>query len=398
MTEPSRRDKKEQRTVLAVPSVALRKEYLVVSIPGSNGNIKRTEAQSTKEGSGVTDGRLVIFREEFNKMENVEWYVDGVLPKMPCLAELFGDPGVGKSTLCAYLTGCFTDGWPFPGTDSRLPDSHPVFWINSDGKFQSLAERMRDFGVNTNYVAGPSCHSKLGHLRAPTMKDADLTTIVQGIRACVDVFGELPRLVILDGLSRFHGGDENSAKVANDCMGYLQQICQSAQCPMILVHHASKPSNVIGAYSAQHRARGSSAWVANVEIAWMLEQYQDKERRKLTVVKSNLAPEPEPIVFRIKDGTIDFEGFIPTRRKGKEDIAADLLTVALRDGPKPKDELLTQLSEQHGISNATAYNARARLNLEGYTESGITYWRFPPLSKFETDTLEPTQSLELVES
>ena len=69
-----------------------------------------------------------------------------------------------------------------------------------------------------------------------------------------------PKLIVVDTLHRFFAGDENSAQDAKSMLDACAHLMREFSCSVALVHHTGVNSE------AQHRARGSSAWRAAMDV------------------------------------------------------------------------------------------------------------------------------------
>ena len=122
-------------------------------------------------------------------------------------------------------------------------------------------------------------------------------------RLCATV-GEVPdvKLVIIDPVSRFRGGNENGAEDATRFVEAAELIAQGTGATVLLLHHANKASTKDGEQN-QGAARGSSALTDAIRFQMNLAQLTDKQADELCleddtrheyiavkVTKSNYAP------------------------------------------------------------------------------------------------------------
>jgi phage/plasmid primase-like uncharacterized protein len=90
----------------------------------------------------------------------------------------------------------------------------------------------------------------------------DLNT-PEGLRKTISSIASLekqPKLIVVDTLHRFFAGDENSAQDTKTMLDACAHLMEEFSCSVALVHHTGVSSE------AQHRARGSSAWRAAMDI------------------------------------------------------------------------------------------------------------------------------------
>lgn len=115
------------------------------------------------------------------------------------------------------------------------------------------------------------------------------------------------RLIVLDPLSRFRGGDENAAEAATRCVEALETLAKGTGAAVLAAHHTNKLSLSAGTEPSQNAARGSSALVDGVRLVINL-SYAAPRRNSgtggdgrlldLRITKSNYGPIGEPIVLR----------------------------------------------------------------------------------------------------
>jgi RecA-family ATPase len=91
------------------------------------------------------------------------------------------------------------------------------------------------------------------------------------------------RLVILDTLRRFHGGNENDASDMARLVSVLEDVAHEANTTVLFLHHASKYSALNGSADEQQASRGSSVLVDNVRWQSYLVTMGEHEANKLHV-------------------------------------------------------------------------------------------------------------------
>jgi RecA-family ATPase len=94
------------------------------------------------------------------------------------------------------------------------------------------------------------------------------------------------RLVILDTLRRFHGGNENDASDMARLMSSLEAVAYEANTTVLFLHHASKHSALNGSADEQQASRGSSVLVDNARWQSYLVTMSEREAKKLQVDES----------------------------------------------------------------------------------------------------------------
>jgi len=122
------------------------------------------------------------------------------------------------------------------------------------------------------------------------------------------------RLVIVDPLRRFHGGEENDAAHMSAVVEAFEQLAADTGAAVILSHHTNRSSALAGAGELTSAARGSSAltdgvrWQAN--LSNVNEQFAsrlgiaERERNsfvRLDIAKANYMKPSAPVMLR-RDG------------------------------------------------------------------------------------------------
>lgn len=91
------------------------------------------------------------------------------------------------------------------------------------------------------------------------------------------------RLVILDTLRRFHGGNENDAGDMARLVSSLEGVAYTAKTTILFLHHTSKSSAMNATADEQQASRGSSVLVDNIRWQSYLVTMTEKEAKQLGV-------------------------------------------------------------------------------------------------------------------
>ncbi len=117
------------------------------------------------------------------------------------------------------------------------------------------------------------------------------------------------RLLIVDPLRRFHGGDENDSNDMTTVVQAFEAVAHQAGCAVLLTHHTNKSATLSGNGDAQQAIRGSSAltdairWQANLVGMSEVEAERfgvEPEKRRYYVRLEHAKPnytEPQPGVW-----------------------------------------------------------------------------------------------------
>ena len=139
------------------------------------------------------------------------------------------------------------------------------------------------------------------------------TAIIQRIVALAAQIPDL-KLIIIDPVSRFRGGEENSNEDGARFVEALEQIAKLSGAAVLIAHHASKASTG-GGEVTQGASRGASSLTDGVRWQMNLSPPTDKQLDALglmrtelsghvmaTVTKSNYSLIPPPAMFKREDG------------------------------------------------------------------------------------------------
>jgi len=299
-----------------------------------------------------------------------DWLIDGFIPAHK-VCMLTAPGGTGKSTWTLQLAFSIATGLPLCGNpewatfkpggvlilgaEDDLDDAHErgsailesfedQFTDNLDDLLQAATTRFHYKPLVGKNVA---LTYKDGHDIKPTGLGDKIITYANSIKNC--------RLIVIDPVSRFKGGDENSQEDMTRFVEELERIRTATGSTILIVHHANKDSMRSGGADEQYAARGASAltdgvrWQANMARMHPDEGKQAGIRKedvgnyvKLAVAKSNYtAPFGGVWLQRGHGGTLMvFDMDKQKRTKGKIEIEA--AHQAIIDVIKSTDTVLTR--------------------------------------------------------
>lgn len=215
------------------------------------------------------------------------------------LAQVFGEPGVGKSFLAVEWAVCVATGTSFVG-HKVMPG--PVLFIAGEGgnglgrRFQACA------GAKDIDLAGAPLYVST---MASAMTDPAAVNELLGI---VDAHtrnngGELPVLVVIDTVARNFGpGDENSTQDMTAFIAACDALREQTGACVLLVHHSG--------HADKTRARGSIALKGALDWEYGLTRDPSGALR-LQCTKAKDAEPPAPVALRLNSydlGITDDEG------------------------------------------------------------------------------------------
>ena len=198
--------------------------------------------------AGPVRGKLAF---EFSRADSltlseIRWIVDDYI-EADSLAQVFGDPGGGKSFVSIDLACCVATGKDWHGHQVQ---QGAVFYIAGEGH-NGLARRLKgwELGNGTTLDGAPLFKSH----RAAQLYDAtEAALVADAIKTLSAECGHVPSMIVIDTLARNMGGDENSTQDMNSFIQHLDTyLRQDYKCCVLVVHHS-------GAMD-KDRSRGSTA-------------------------------------------------------------------------------------------------------------------------------------------
>lgn len=179
-------------------------------------------------------------------LSEIKWVVDDYI-ESDSLAQVFGDPGGGKSFVSIDLACCVATGKDWHGHQVQ---QGAVFYIAGEGH-NGLARRFKgwELGNGATLDGAPLFKSH----RAAQLYDAtEAALVADSIKTLSAECGHIPSMIVIDTLARNMGGDENSTQDMNSFIQHLDTyLRQDYKCCVLVVHHS-------GAMD-KDRSRGSTA-------------------------------------------------------------------------------------------------------------------------------------------
>ncbi len=309
------------------------------------------------------------------RTEKVLWLWPGRIP-FGKVSILDGDPGLGKSTLTLDVAARLTTGRDFPDGAACEPGAVVVLSAE-DGLADTIRPRLDAAGADVNRVVAvtgvqtPGCGEKF----------VSLSQNVEEIEWAVRESGA--KLLIVDPLMAFIGGQEINSYKDQDVRRVLAPLGLMAErtgAAVVLVRHLRKGSRADGALYAG----GGSIGIAGAARSVLLvaRDPDDRERRIVAAVKSNLCPEPPSLAYRIESdrvgrpwiaweaGTVDFtaDRLLAAAAEGEDERGARAEAVAwlgyfLADGPHAAPEIIRE-GRKAGHSEKTLRRASSAVRVQ----------------------------------
>lgn len=338
--------------------------------------------------------RLVLRCAKSVQGSPVRWLWPGRVPSGK-LTLIAGDPGLGKSLVCADMAARVSTGrgWPCTPDASRVVREPGKVWILSceDDEADTLRPRLEAAGAdcaNVYFPQGVSGDDK-------NVRPLRLDTHVVWLEEFVQTTGGVPQLIVIDPITAYLGQVDahNQAEVR----GMLAPLCAFAQkhaIAIVGVIHLNKREDASGVY----RISGSLAFPAAARAVWWVKcDPDDSNARVMLPTKFNLGPPPSGLRLTIQSSAGAESGGLGAPRVcwedeiapdtmhapsapeslGAIDDAKDFLLDALEHGPRAAAEILA-LADSRGITKGTLSRARSELHIITHRVQGRWHMRLPP--------------------
>ena len=228
---------------------------------------------------------------EFSRADSLElteikWVVDDYI-EADSLAQVFGDPGGGKSFLAIDLACCVATGKPWHGHDVKQGS---VFYIAGEGH-NGLARRLKAWQIgNGTSLAGVPLYKS--HRAAQLYDATEAAVVAEAIKELSAEANCIPSMIVIDTLARNHGGDENSTQDMNAFIQHLDvYLRQPWKCCVMVVHHSG--------VADKDRSRGSTALKGALDAEYKCQLDSGTKTIAFESKKMKDAEMPSPKNFQI---------------------------------------------------------------------------------------------------
>jgi putative DNA primase/helicase len=326
----------------------------------------RHEGNGTEEPGPEGDESVATAADLIRLNAFIRWAWKGWIP-IGVLTVLAAEPGCGKTRFCADLARRIYLGLPWPdGTGPTLPHGSTTLWVAADNQHPELGTLPGEFGFPPEclYLNAPASNPFAGTLLDERLELDAFERRIEIVK---------PALVIVDTTLN---ATERSAHKPEDAKAFftpLQQIAARRQIPLIGVTHLNAAGKPLG-----RRIMGQARVVMQMEFP----DQEQKERRKLHVVKSN-SKYPSPLGVTMGDHGNEYDldppkatDAEPGKTSNKTEIqkAVDWLWKWLEEGPKAVGSA-REAAEEKGISSRDLYRAKEKMPVEEYRSEGRKFWR-----------------------
>ena len=321
----------------------------------------------------------------------IEWLWEPVFPfGAVCIFE--GDPGVGKSTVTLIWAAIMSNGgkWPQTYIGTRLLDQNQhkpagvVLVGIEDDLARTVVPRLIAAGADRTRIATMKRDTDYKGNPKPFVIPDDideLEYLIKGVNA---------KVVVIDPITAFlstkmaKAGDDPSTRQA---LMPLVELAKETDCAIILVRHWNKATGM----SAKHRGSGTIAYGglarSVLAAAELIQEHENGATHALAVAKSNLAPMPQALGYRLEPsnydpdipvvkwcGPIDMTADQLVGANGAKvgdarknaplrDQAEEMLRELLADGPQPVADVSETVQENVPCGQKTVLTAAKKMGL-----------------------------------
>jgi len=323
-----------------------------------------------------------------------------------CGAKSSGKSGIACRVVAAASTGGLL---PADGAEVQVPQGRTIYLGAEDPPAETLVPRLVAAGTNLrnvrhmDYVRNPE---GVPHVLTLARDWARLVAEAERMRH-ETLEGALPLvLLVVDTLYTHCGADINSSEEMAPVMGRLSWFAAEFESAVLVVHHPVKMPHA--------RASSDIAGATNIGTAARIQLLagtnEDKSRRALFHLDSNIGPEARPIGYQVAPAVVEIDGeryetsrvdftgqtdltldeirnHRPQRQEGAPERAEAWLRNELENGPRPTEEIQAA-ARSAGISEDAEKKARKAL---GCTPKrvGSAWWLALPQHVDQLGAMKP---------
>ena len=224
-----------------------------------------------------------------------EWIVGSLIAE-GSVTMVAAEPRLGKTTLLVQMALCLSAGQKF--LDFHVPRPARTLYILAEGSRHAFRARFR--------TACDSLRLDPDGVDWWIQPAGEMDFQLRGNHVERLVAASGAKLVILDTLGYFHGGDENDASEwKRRVMAPLRSMAVRHGCAFVLVHHYGKS---VPGRSRWERGRGSSAMFGDVDHWLGLERVEltTEEQQRSDAEKDRLSQRRELFIEKNKYGLDDY--------------------------------------------------------------------------------------------
>jgi archaellum biogenesis ATPase FlaH len=230
------------------------------------------------------------------RAEAVRWLWPGRIP-LGELTMIVGDPGLGKSQICASLASVVTNGGQWPVDRVRADKGSVLILSAEDNIKHTIRPRLDAASADVG-----RCHTLLAVKRISEQGTSfegsfNLAEDLAKLSVLMDEIGDV-RLVVIDPVSAYLGEtDSHKNAEVRGMLAPLTTLAGAHSAAIILVSHLTKSQSA----NALMRVQGSIAFAALCRAVWGVTADKDNRQRRLFMpLKNNLGQDKTGLAYEIE--------------------------------------------------------------------------------------------------
>ncbi len=213
-----------------------------------------------KQKEKIPKGALRFERADYviSQIESPDWLIENCFEKQK-LITVFGEPKSGKSFIAIAMACAIAKGSDFYGHEATQA---PVVYLAGEG-VSGIRKRLGAYDQSIHGGTLAEVPLFLSNRGSRINEQEELEKLEAEINILQKDVGNIG-LIILDTFQRCFSGDENSAQEVNKFIKAADQLIQTFNCTVLMVHHTGRGN--------KNRARGSSVLDASIDGEFIVER------------------------------------------------------------------------------------------------------------------------------
>ena len=264
----------------------------------NNAALSDSEAISYPANAAVTAASLGIVSRRLSDVtfRPVKWLWKD---KIPCgkVSMIVGNPGLGKSQVCASLAAVITTGGRWPVTRDPAPHGSVIVLSAEDDADDTIGPRMEAAGADCSRIHMLDAIKTVNDNGEHITRGFDISHDINRLIILMHEIGDV-RLVIIDPISAYLGIlDSHKNSDVRGAMARLKDAASNAGAGVLIVNHLNKSQG----QDALLKSQGSVGFVAAARAVWGVAKDKENPQRRLFMpLKNNLGTDETGLAYSIE--------------------------------------------------------------------------------------------------
>lgn len=288
-----------------------------------------------------------------------------------------GDPGEGKTTLALNIAAILSRGERLP-TESEYEYTYDsitsIYQTAEDGLSDTVKPRLTAANADCSRICTIIEGNDALHFTDNRLEETIASTGA--------------KLLIMDPIQAYLGAnvDMHRANEIRPVMSRLEAIAEKHNCAVVLIGHMNKSGK-----KAQYKGLGSiDITAAARSVLFVGRRDNDKQKRCLIPIKSNLAPEGRAVLFSVGD-QLTWEGFADIdiskvcsdmghtydKQTSKVEQAENFLKELFDGKREQRSTSVENAAKEYGISKRVLDTAKKNLHISSRKSGDYWYYVYP---------------------